>query len=322
MLNYNPESLEEFIGQEKIKEDLSILIQHVKLTGEAFNHTIILGGAGYGKTTLAKIIANELNYKIKIYFGGTFSPYSLIEMFNLIRYSGEKTIIFIDEIHAMKYKLMEHLLLPMESFIYEEEEIPHWTLIAGTTDFGNVIAPLRSRFSNVYNLIDYSIENIGSLLKLYGCPDNLIKTIALRSRGIPRLARHIFERLKKEWIVESSYKHSIMNIELCNKVFERMGLDEYGLYPMDRRLLKFLYDSGAYIGCNDIHPCGVDNICIKLDVSKTDYLHLYEPYLVKMDFIRRLPKGRAITIKAMVKILKINLNSTNNNDDYYADLLL
>ena len=321
MINYNPTTLKEFIGQRRIKEDLTVLIKHSQLTKEIFNHTIIFGGAGYGKTTLAQIIAHELNYDIKIYFGGSFSSESLLDMFDCIKYSDNKMLIFIDEIHAMKPKMMEYLLLPMESFIYEGKKIPYWTLVAGTTDFGKVIAPLRGRFSNIYKLEDYHKLDIVEILKLYGCNDNILDTIASRCRGIPRIAKQLFERIKKEWEVLSFDSPLTMDVDLCNKVFNRIGLDEYGLYQIDREIIKFLYSFNAYAGSELFNPCGVDNLCIRLDISKSDYLLLYEPYLVKIGFIVRLPKGRIITKDAISKVLKIQLKIIKNDtEDYFNSI--
>lgn len=304
---FEPRSLKEFIGQEKIKEDLEILIEHTRYTSQVFGHTIFLGQPGCGKTTLAEVVANELDYKIKKFFAGTFGKTSVEEIVEFI--SVGRSVIFIDELHAINPKFSEGLLLPMERFIFNGEPIPEFSLIAGTTEFGKVIKPLRDRFVNSYVLRNYNEDDMQKVLTQQQCPVNVAPFIASRSRYTPRLAIKLYNRIKIEWQSLTRTGPRSLNLNVCKRVFERLGIDEWGLNEIDRELIKFLYNYGAFEGARKERPCGVENICVGLDLTRSDYLHLYEPYLVRAGFIRRIPKGREVTKKGLNLVLGIETKS-------------
>ena len=257
---FEPSTLEEFVGQEKIKEDLDILIEYSRSTGFIFGHTILLGQPGCGKTTLAEVLSNELGYKIKKFFAGTFSKTSVEEIVEFV--NKDKSIIFIDELHAINPKFSEGLLLPMERFIYNGEPISEFSLIAGTTEFGKVIKPLRDRFHNSYVLRNYTNEDMEKVLIQQQCPLNVATFIATRSRYTPRLAIKLFNRIKIEWQSVSKIRPITLNEEVCDRVFQRLGIDQWGLGEIDRELIKFLYQYGAFEGAKRERPCGVENICV------------------------------------------------------------
>lgn len=301
---FEPESLKDFVGQDHIKEELDIAMRNSVITREVLGHTVFLGPPGHGKTTLARIAAGTMNYRIMELFGGSFTEEEMDDIIGFVSESEVPAIIFIDEIHAIKPKDSEFLYVPMEEFRMNGVDIPPFSVIGATTEFGKVIKPLRQRFRHQYRLKHYTVDDITKILSNRHCPDEIAKFIAQRSRFTPRDAINRWKDVLMEFNVQSQEKETYLNIELAQRVFNRKEIDDWGLDPIDRSILQLLYNNHSFETASRPIPTGVDAICVSLDLSRADYLGLYEPFLLQMGLIQRRPKGRVATQKAVEKIIK------------------
>jgi len=306
-----PLSLEEYVGQTKIKNSLRILIEAAKQRKETIDHILLYGGSGLGKTTLAYIIAKELNANIKVTSGPAIEKVG--DLASILTNLQEGDILFFDEAHRLN-KLIEEVLYPaMEEYKLDiiigkgpsartlQLKLPRFTLIAATTRIGLLSSPLRNRFGVTYQLDYYGVEDIEKILKrsskilnIESEPEGLHE-IAKRSRFTPRVANRLLKRVRDYAQVRGD---GIITKKIAQEALEMLEIDEAGLEPADRNILRVIIEkfNGG--------PVGLDTIAAATSEEKDAITEIYEPYLMKAGFLARTPKGRIVTREAY-KHLKI-----------------
>lgn len=306
-----PKSLSEFIGQEKIKERLALIINAAKKREEAIDHILFVGPPGVGKTTLALIIAEEQNTQIKMISAPSIQKSG--DLIALLTGIEEKGVIFIDEIHRLSPSLEEILYSALEdgsiSIVAGKGpggrvlslKLPPFTLIGATTRPALLSTPLRDRFGFIATLDFYTHEEMVKIIersqKILGLTLSYesIYEVAKRSRGVPRIANRILKRIK-DYVDLRDNK----NIDLAEtkKVLELIGIDENGLDELDRKILFTLKDkfSGG--------PVGLKTLAAVLNESPETIESIYEPYLLRIGFIQRTSRGRVITPLGLAHIMR------------------
>ncbi len=300
-----PKCLEEFVGQDKLKENLRVFIQAAKKRGENLDHIFFSGPPGLGKTTLAAIIANELN----VQFRATTAP--AIEkpgdLAAILTQIGTNNVFFIDEIHRLKPIVEEILYSAMEDFEIDvvigqgpgarSIKIPlaHFTLIGATTKAGLVSSPLYSRFGITARLDFYSINDIKKIINRSAkilnveIEDTAASLIAKCSRGTPRVANRLLRRMRDFADVWGNGK---IDIEIVKRGLDSLEIDEEGLDHLDREILRTVIEK--YSG----GPVGLGTLAISVGETVETLEDIYEPYLIKAGFIKRTQRGRMVTEKA------------------------
>ena len=300
-LNMRPELLKDYKGQEKVKKALSFYIKAAKMRGDCLDHTIIYGPSGLGKTTLANIIANEMENNIYTVSAPVIKTTQ--DLVSILMNLDEGTILFIDEIHRLPKKVEEVLYFAMEDYVIdtsidginERIEMSPFTLLGATTSRGMLSEPLRNRFHITIELIPYekdhikeivksSIERIGGTID-----DESAGMVARRSRGIPRIANGFVRRV---WDFALVMNEGIVNKEVVEETFDFLGIDDYGLTEQDRRYINVLVNEFK------MKPVGIDTLCSALNDDKKTIENTVEPYLIQIGFIRKTPRGRIATEKA------------------------
>jgi holliday junction DNA helicase RuvB len=299
-----PQSFDEYIGQNHIKKNLSVLIGAAKARGHNPEHVLFYGPAGLGKTSLAHVIAREVGSNIKITSGPSIERVGDLAAILTNLQPGD--MLFIDEIHRLN-KTIEEVLYPvMETGKLDimigkgpsartvQLDLPPFTLLAATTRFGMLSAPLRSRFSGgSFRLEFYSPEEIGTIINRSAkilnidLPDHATKSIAEKSRQTPRIANYLLRRVRDYTQMHAEE----ISEEAVSKAFEMLGLDEHGLGHQDIIFLKTLSEkfSGG--------PVGVKNIATAMGEDDGTVEDVIEPYLIQLGFIERTPRGRVLTEK-------------------------
>jgi Holliday junction DNA helicase RuvB len=311
-----PKKLDEFVGQEKIKEKLKIYIQAAKKRKEALDHCLFYAPPGLGKTTLAHIIANEMNVNIKVTSGPVLTkPGDLASVLTTELNDGD--VLFIDEIHRLNVSVEESLYPVMEDFTFFintakgigsttlKIKTPRITIIGATTRSGLLTSPLRDRFGIVENLNFYDINEIAKIIKRSASILNVkveedgVLEIAKRSRGTPRIANRLLKRVRDFADVKGK---GVITKEIAIDSLEMMQIDNEGLDEIDRRFLLTIAEkfNGG--------PVGIENISVALSEEIDTITDVIEPYLIKSGFIQRTPRGRILTSKAYthLKIPKQN----------------
>ena len=301
-LQLRPHTLGDYIGQEKVKENLSVYIEAAKTRGESLDHVLLYGPPGLGKTTLAGIIANEMGVNFRLTSGPAIEKPK--DLAALLTNLNEGDVLFIDEIHRMN-RVVEEVLYPaMEDNALDiiigqgpsarsiRIDLPHFTLVGATTRAGQLSAPLRDRFGVVLRLELYSPEELSLIVKrsagILGVDtdEQGAMEIALRSRGTPRIANRLLKRARD---FAQVLGNGIITDATANMALERMEIDSLGLDSIDRMLLNCMiknYNGG---------PVGLDTIAAAIGEEAVTIEDVYEPYLMQIGFLSRTPRGRCVT---------------------------
>ena len=300
-----PRRIQDYIGQERIRENILISIQAARQRKEPLDHILLYGPPGLGKTTLAGIIANEMGVNIRVTSGPAIEKPG--EMAAVLNGLGEGDILFVDEIHRLNKQVEEVLYPAMEDFAIDillgkgqnarsiRLNLPRFTLIGATTRAGLLSAPLRDRFGEIHRLEFYTPEELrliimNSARKLdVTIEDSGALELARRSRGTPRLANRILKRVRD--FAQVRYDGSITE-QVANTALDLMEVDKMGLDRSDRRFLMTLVET--YHG----GPAGVDALAAAIGEDAGTIEDLIEPYLLQNGFINRTPRGRTATILA------------------------
>ena len=296
-----PKTLNEYIGQTKVKENLSVYIHAARLRGEALDHVLLYGPPGLGKTTLSQIIAGEMGVNIRITSGPALErPGDLAALLTNLD-AGD--VLFIDEIHRLPRTVEEILYPAMEDFAIDiingkgqgassiHLPLPRFTLIGATTRAGQLSAPLRDRFGVVLRLELYTPEELGLIVsrsaKILNIPcdrDGALE-IASRARGTPRIANRLLKRVRDFAQVMSE---GVITVDTARRALDRMEVDELGLDMVDRRMLEAMirhYNGG---------PVGLDTVAAVIGEEAVTIEDVYEPYLMQLGFLSRTPRGRVV----------------------------
>jgi holliday junction DNA helicase ruvB len=294
-----PKQMSDYIGQDKVKENLSVYIQAAKGRGEALDHVLLYGPPGLGKTTLAGIIANEMGVNIRITSGPAIEKQG--DLAALLTNLQEGDVLFIDEIHRLNRSVEEVLYPAMEDRALDiiigkgpsarsiRLDLPNFTLVGATTRAGQLSAPLRDRFGVIMRLELYTPQELAIIVKrsasILGIDidDEGAAQIAARSRGTPRIANRLLKRSRD--FAEVKY-NGVITREAAADALSRMEVDELGLDATDRRLLTAMiknYNGG---------PVGLETIAAAIGEEAVTIEDVYEPYLMQIGFLSRTPRGR------------------------------
>lgn len=297
-----PATLESYIGQESVKENMRVFIQAAKQRKEALDHVLLYGPPGLGKTTLSNIIANEMDVNIKTTSGPALErPGDMAAVLNSLN---EGDILFIDEIHRLN-RMIEEILYPaMEDFVIDimigkgpgarsvRLDLPRFTLIGATTRIGLLTAPLRDRFGVVQRLEPYSVENLKIILKRSAAvlqvemEEGGAEEIARRSRGTPRLANRMLKRVRD--FAQVRYD-GVITEEVARFALDLLDIDKVGLDQTDRKMLLTMIEKFGG------GPVGLDTLAASINEESETIEDVYEPYLLQLGYIQRTPRGRVVT---------------------------
>jgi holliday junction DNA helicase RuvB len=297
-----PKMLDEYIGQEKIKDNLRIALEAAQKRGEPIEHVLLYGAPGLGKTTLAHVIANELGAGVKVTSGPAIEKSG--DLAAILTNLSEGDILFIDEIHRLN-KAIEEILYPaMEDYALDiiigkgpsartlRINLPRFTIIGATTQASLLSAPLRDRFGMVYHLNFYEADDIKKIIKRsanilnVNIDESSAEEIAHRSRRTPRVANRLLKRVRDFAEVKSDGR---VGNEVCAGAFQMLEIDELGLDWVDRKILETIIEK--YKG----GPVGLNTIAAATGEDMSTIEDVYEPYLLQIGFIDRSPRGRIVT---------------------------
>ena len=298
-------TLDEYIGQEKAKENLRIFIRAAKMRGEALDHVLLHGPPGLGKTTLAAVIANEMGVNLRITSGPTIEKAG--DLAALLTNLQENDILFVDEIHRLNHAVEEVLYPAMEDYAIDiiigkgpsansiRLDLPKFTLIGATTRSGQLAAPLRDRFGVNLRLELYTPDELCSIVRrsagILGIEIELsgAMEIARRSRGTPRIANRLLRRVRDFAQVTAD---GVITREVADLALNRLEVDHMGLDNLDRRMLRSII---TYYGGG---PVGLETLAATINEEAVTLEDVYEPYLLQQGFLTRTPRGRCVTQKA------------------------
>lgn len=300
-----PQNLDEYIGQEQVKENLRIAIEAAKLRGEALDHVLLHGPPGLGKTTMAGVIAHEMGVNLRVTSGPAIEKPG--DLAALLTNLGEKDILFIDEIHRLNRSIEEILYPAMEDFVLDifigkgpsadsiRLDLRKFTLIGATTRSGQLTAPLRDRFGLVLRM---ELYNTGELEKIVRRSAGILgvemtadgaKEVASRSRGTPRIANRLLRRVRDYAQVRAG---GVITQEVADQALRNLEVDRLGLDALDRRMMESIimnYNGG---------PVGLETLAATINEEAVTLEDVYEPFLLQQGFLTRTPRGRCVTRKA------------------------
>ena len=302
-----PQLLKDYIGQQKVKDTLSIYIEAARQREEPLDHVLFYGPPGLGKTTLAGIIANEMGVKMKVTSGPAIEkPGEIAAILNNL---SEGDVLFIDEIHRLNRQVEEVLYPAMEDFAIDivigkgaaarsiRLDLPKFTLVGATTRAGLLTAPLRDRFGVVSRLEFYSTRDLMTIIRRSAdvlhvkIDERGAEGLARRSRGTPRLANRLLKRVRDYAQV---CHDGVITLQVANEALDLLDVDKYGLDQSDRNILFTMMEKFGG------GPVGLDTLAAALGEDSGTLEDVYEPYLIKNGFIQRTPRGRVVTELARV----------------------
>ena len=303
-MTIRPVSLDEYVGQSEIKENLGVFIKSSVMRGETLDHILLYGPPGLGKTTLAYIIANELGTNIKTASGPSIEKSG--DLAAILSTLEEGDVLFIDEIHRIPRYIEEILYPAMEDFYLDiivgsdgssrniKINLPHFTLVGATTRAGDLSSPLRDRFGIIAKLNYYTEDELYSIVKrtsrVLDTPitDDAARELARRSRGTPRIANRLFKRVRDFALV---YGDGIINKEILDNSLDRLKVDKTGLDDTDYNLLLAIVErfNGG--------PVGLEALASSIGEEASTIEDVYEPYLLQQGYLKRTARGRVVTDK-------------------------
>ncbi len=296
-----PKSMDGYVGQEKIKDNLAVSMAASKMRDDALDHVLLYGPAGLGKTTLAHIIATEMNSQIKITSGPAIERAA--DLAAIITNLNEKDVLFIDEIHRLNHNVEEILYSAMEDFSLDlitgkgpsattvRIALPKFTLVGATTKAGMLSSPLRDRFGLIFRLQTYTIEELALIItrsaKMLNFDIDKEAAIegAKRSRGTPRIANRLLRRMRDYATVKG---HDSITLEDAKKTLDMMEIDDCGLDAIDIKLLTAM--ATKFNGM----AVGLDTLAATINEDANTIEDVYEPYLLQLGFVSRTPRGRVL----------------------------
>ena len=296
-----PASLDEYIGQDKVKENMKIYIEAAKKRGEPLDHCLFYGPPGLGKTTISTIIANEMHSNIKITSGPAIEKPG--DLAAILTNLSEYDVLFIDEIHRLSKSVEEILYPALEDFTLDivigkgpssksiRLDLPKFTLIGATTKAGSLTTPLRDRFGIIHRLELYSIEDLTTIVKRSSkilkieIENEAAVEIARRSRGTPRIANRLLKRVRDYAMVLGNGK---IDLKIAKHALNKLEIDELGLDEIDRKLLESMIIQ--YGG----RPVGIEALAVTIGEEVDTIEDVYEPYLIQIGFIARTLRGRMV----------------------------
>lgn len=301
-----PKSISEYIGQEKVKKNLSVFIGSAKKRDDALEHVLFHGPPGLGKTTLANIMSHEMGVNIKTTAGPALEKQG--DLAAILTNLREHDILFIDEIHRLKAPVEEILYSAMEDFCLDivigkgpaarsmRLNLPKFTLIGATTKLSMLSSPLRDRFGNVIKLEFYKSDEVEEIIKRsarilgFNVKDEAAKRLSQSCRQTPRIANRLLKRVRDFSVVEDN--GDIIDLAIVEKALTALGVDELGLDNTDRQILETIIDK--FRG----GPVGLNTIAAATNEEQNTVEDIYEPYLLQLGFLERTPRGRMVTDRA------------------------